>query len=274
MALALMFEDDSVLYLDAVINYNKERSNNITSHPVDASGVVSDHVSKSNPRFVIKGVISSADFHNPFTRPYEFSDTVDREYNTPVEEAHVESLPSLMDFLPGILGQVVGSSNTDIVTLDEFRGYSHQVARERLEQAWEKAEGITLLDYDFDIRTGRYISTRQYENCYILNYSDKEEVGTGDSLAFDLTLNQVKKAYIKESDIEITNTASASASGDGDGGEANGEIGDETSEETDMGDNPVNENKRHIEVMGDTFREIGFDASSGIVDNIKALWGD
>ena len=213
MALAFLFEDDSVMYIDSVESYSKSYNSNIANHPIDKSAVVTDHVSRDNPSFSLKGVISAADFHSQVTRSNELmSENVDPAYNNPVEGAVITTTSSLLDYLPGSVQQFISSTDPTTVSVDPFRGFSHQVARERLNRAWGKAELITLLDYDQDIATGRSVSVRRVENCLIQNYTDNEDVQTGDSFEFTITLSKTRFAYLKEVDIRVTKAEVADAS--------------------------------------------------------------
>lgn len=226
MALALLFADDSVMYLDAVTNYTKSYSSNISNHPIDKSAVITDHVSKNNPSFSIKGVISAADFHTTYVRAPDFEEeNVSLEYDQPVEGAVIKSPSSMLDYLPGSVQQFLSSTNPTEVAVDPFRGYSHQVARDRLYKAWESSEIITLLDYDYDFVNGRSVHVKRIENCLIQNYTDNEDAQTGDALEFTITFIKVRFAYLKEVDIQVTQSdVSDSAASKTEGGdESSGE---------------------------------------------------
>ncbi len=212
MALAFLFEDDSVMYIDAVESYTKGYNSNISNHPIDKSAVITDHVSRDNPSFSLKGIISAADFHVPYTRSTELlEDNIDPAYNNAVDGATITSTSSVLDYLPGSVQQFLSSTNPAEVTVDPFRGFSHQVARDRLNRAWETSELITLLDYDHDITTGRSVSVRRVENCLIQNYTDSEDIQTGDAFEFTITLQKVRFAYLKEVDIRVTQPAVSDA---------------------------------------------------------------
>lgn len=225
MALALMFSDDSVLYLDAVQNYTKSRSSNISNHPIDKSANVTDHVSKNNPTFSLKGTVSAADFNTSYVRASDFSDyNVTGENDRLIDDAEITSKSSLLDYLPGSVQQFLTQENPVEVSVNEFRGYSHQVARERLERAWEDCEIITLLDFDFDFSTGRSIAIRKIEDCLIDNLTDSEDSQTGDALEFTLTLTKVRFAYLKQVDIKVTKSSvKDGAAGKSDKGEVSTE---------------------------------------------------
>lgn len=229
MALALLFENDDVLYLDTVTNYSKSRSSSISNHPVDSSATITDHVSKQNPSFSMRAIISAADFHTTFTRPLEIIEgseqnpPVSSEYNQPVTGAVIESPSSLLDLLPGSVQQFISSQSFSSITVDPFRGYNHQIARDRLESAWDNSEIITILDYDYDISTGRSVAINLIENCLLERLEDAEDVDTGDSLTVNLTFRKVRFAYLKEVDVEITQQTSS-------------EVADEAASESDKGD--------------------------------------
>jgi len=229
MALALLFENDDVLYLDTVTNYSKSRSSSISNHPVDSSATVTDHVSKQNPVFSMRAIISAADFHTTFTRPQELIEGSEQnppiasEYNQPASGVAITSPSSLLDLLPGSVQQFISSQTFSSIAIDPFRGYSHQIARDRLETAWDNSEIITVLDYDFDVSTGRSVSVKVIENCIMERLEDVEDVDTGDSLTVNLTFRKVRFAYLKEVDVEITQQTSS-------------EVSDEASGESDKGD--------------------------------------
>lgn len=227
MALALLFTDDSVMYLDAVTNYTKSYSSNISNHPIDKSAVITDHVSKDNPIFSIKGVISAADFHTTYLRPRDFEEeNIGTEYNQPVNDAVIKAPSTRLDYLPGSIQQFLSSTNDVSVTVDYFRGYSHQVARDRLGTAWSNSEIITLLDYDYDYTTGRTVHVKRIQNCLIQNFTDNEDSTTGDSLEFTITFQKVRFAYLKEVDIQVARSevsdAAAGESEEGEQGTGNG----------------------------------------------------
>ncbi len=217
MALALMFEDDSVAYLDAVTTYAKSKSSNISSHPVDRSALVTDHVSKDNPVFTISAVVSAGDFQTTRTRASDLLEGSDLHTslspssNLPVTGGTISAPSTLLDYLPGSVQQILGGVDTTNITLNPFRGYTHQIARDRFNRAWENSEIITILDYDYDIGTGRYAAIRVVENCILERFNDTETVDTGDSLSAEFTFRQIRYATVKEVDVEISRAPAVNA---------------------------------------------------------------
>lgn len=237
MSLSILFEDDTVLFLDAVTSYVKDRKSNISENPVDKARVVTDHVHKDNLTFNIKGIVSSADFHSEYARPSTFTDDFpflsSSEANRSVNEVEINSGDSLLDLLPGSIRQFI-SEETDFsgVTGDTFRGYSHESARDRLNQAWDNSEVLTILDYDYDIHNGRTVNVRVFENCLIQTLTDTEDVETGDSYQFSMTLKEVRFANVKEvrvnvADPVVADAASGESKKGNQTGQTQGEDGDE-----------------------------------------------
>lgn len=229
MALALLFPDSGdVLFLDVVTNYAKTRASNISSHPIDASSIITDHVSKANPSFSLRAIISAADFNSSITFPEELLEPEEagapRLETQPVDGAVITSPSQLLDYLPAPIQNIVGGQDVSSVTLDPFRGYSHETARDLLTRVWDNSELITVLDYNYDIQTGRSVSVRSYPNCLITRFEDTEDVDTGDSLVVNLTMEQARFAYLKEVDVQISQQVPSAS------------VADEAASEDDLGD--------------------------------------
>lgn len=210
MALALLFPDSSVMYLDAVVNYGRTASSTIASNPLDNLVNITDHVAKNNLSISIQGVVSSADFQEEYTRSFdllgEYGTRITTNYNSSVSEASITDSGDLLgrildnSLLSGIFGKQHGST----VEMDPFRGYSHEIARDRLNKAWDQVEEITLLDYNYDNYSGRTVSIRSYEHCFIENLEDTEDAQTGDAFEFRLTLKQVRFATVQKTNVKAT----------------------------------------------------------------------
>jgi|SRR5690554_1584473 len=215
MALSIIFEDDSTVYLDAVSTYTKTKASSASQHPVDRSALITDHITKENPTFSLRAVVSSADFNTTYTRPVELVEggqetpPISPEQNSPVNGATISNPSTLLDYLPGSIGQILGNIVTSDVNVDPFRGFTHELVRDRLIRAWEESEILTLLDIDFDIAFGRYVSTRIVENVVMERFEDNEQVDTGDALVANFTFRQVRFATIKEVDVQIDRTSPA-----------------------------------------------------------------
>lgn len=232
MALALLFPDTGdTLFLDVVTNYAKTKASNVSSHPIDASSLIVDHVSKANPSFSLRAVISAADFNSSITISEGLLNPEEPESprieTSPVNGAVLTSPSQLLDYLPSSIQSILGGQDTSSVGLDPFRGYSHEEARDLLNRVWEKSELITVLDYNYDIQTGRSVSVRSYPNCLITRFEDTEDVDTGDSMVVNLTMEQARFTYLKEVDVQISQQVPSA--GVADEAAAEDDLGDQTS---------------------------------------------
>jgi len=254
MALSIIFEDDSVAYMDAVTTYSKSKASSVSTHPVDLSSLVSDHVLKENPNFNFRAIISSADFNTTYTRPVELIEggedtpSVSPEQNAPVSGAVISSPSTLLDYLPRSIGQILGNTITSDVSVDPFRGFTHEMVRDRFLRAWDNSEVLTLVDYDFDISFGRYISARVVENCIMTRFEDTESVETGDALIANISLQQVRFATIKEVDVNIDQAATSSG-----GSPTDEETSDQASSVENKGD--VTDTPRVVESSAESFEQ-------------------
>lgn len=205
MTIALLFPDDSVFTFDAVLSYAKSYSSNISSHPIDKSATITDHISKNNPTLTIQGIVSSADFHSPITRSYDFTSDFSNnlQNDSPVEPITIQDNYPLESILPGFIQERVFDKKDANIAGVDFRGYLHQSARDRLTEAWEQSYTLTVLDYDYEISLGRSVSVRRYTNVVITNFTDNEDLQTGDSIELTITLEKIRYAFIKEVDIQV-----------------------------------------------------------------------
>ena len=111
------------LYLDAVTAWNRSFTGQVTKHPVDGGGNVTDHYINNNPIYTMSAVISSSDIS---TTSALLADSNGNEpYNTVMPPSAVvvgssdQSL--LMRFIPNVVGQFLPATLPD-VTVDDIRG--------------------------------------------------------------------------------------------------------------------------------------------------------
>lgn len=222
MALALLLPNSNVIFLDAVQNYTRSRSSDISTHPIDKSASVSDHISKSPINFTLQATVSSADFNSEFSRTGILTDyDADLLVNNPARDISIQGDYPLANILPGFISNTIFDKNAGNIDGDTFRGYTHQDIRDALEECWDKQYNITLLDYDYDIALGRSVSIRVHDNLFITNYTDNEDVQTGDSLEFTISFQKIRFALLKEVDISVSKVPDQSAKESNQGNESN-----------------------------------------------------
>lgn len=191
------------IYLDVVTQYSRSFSSQVSQHPVDGSGTVSDHVTIQNPKFQIVGNITGADFNSgkPILSPEDRSfigiDQIVVESDiASIIEVSYDNSPS--NLLPDIAGQFFSDSLPEIENLNEGRDavYSEKVLYEVLKNFQRRKQKLTV--YEFDNNT---VSGQPIDNVFIINLAINETATTGDSLAFDITLEQVTISNLLEEEL-------------------------------------------------------------------------
>lgn len=209
MSLAIMFEDDTVVFLDAVKNYGRTKSARLTKHRIDKSGDIADHYAQDNKSFSVRGIVSSADFNVPEARGQLWIDEFSQNALTGTAiEAAEASITSSALFGTGQIESAVSNLlgvSVNGVQMDAFRGQVHELVRDKLNSAINNAQSVTLLD--MDNTNGGYL--RREADLMITRFSDDLDDQSGDALYFDLTLEQARWALITEVDVEVSVPASA-----------------------------------------------------------------
>ena len=115
MTLAIKWGDEAsdvsgMIYFDAVTLYNRSYTGQVTKHPVDLGGNITDHFIRENPRFTLSGVISSVDIDTQmWVLPalYEEGTVVNqRPYVQPVQ-VQSSNLSMISNMLPASISQFV-----------------------------------------------------------------------------------------------------------------------------------------------------------------------
>lgn len=214
MSLAIEWGDSSVqdggfIYCDAVQAYTQNYSGQVTKHPIDAGGNVTDHFIKNNPVFTIGAVITGVDIS---TGTYLIQDLDGNSpYNsneapTPVSVNSTDQ-SVLKKFLPDSIGQflsddqpevTVDSRRTDLIEqirqalIDLTAGV---IFNEKTGQFDPSIQLVRLFEYD-------NISLRKVINNLVMTkITFKEDANTGYALYCDITFEQVTFAFLKKTTI-------------------------------------------------------------------------
>jgi hypothetical protein len=214
MSLALRWGDDDkdeggFIYLNATTLYTQSYTGQVTKHPIDSGGEITDHFINNNPTFNVSGVITGDDIN---TSSYLIQDLVGNapfNVNEPPTAVNVGStdLGVLSNFIPTSIGQFLPSVDPE-VTMDAQRADLLEQIRNALtnlvsgfrinEQTgqFEKViQIVRLFEYD-GINLKRIIN-----NLVITSINFKEDVNTGYALYPDFTFEQVSFAGIKKTTI-------------------------------------------------------------------------
>lgn len=198
------------IYFDAITSLNKDYKGQVTKHPVDGGGNVTDHFIKENTTYSLSGVVSGADLSATPSLLRDLDDYRPNNANTQPQAVSVNSgTPELLKFLPDSIGQFlsVGSSEVQLDQGTLRLDWTDAVERQLI----HIMEGIK-----FNEKTSRFdsfiqtVEIYEYEglvlsritpNLVMTSFRAREDVSTGDGLYFDITLEEVTFATLERTTL-------------------------------------------------------------------------
>lgn len=201
MSIALKNENGDFIYFDVVTQYSQNFPSQVSQHPVDGSGVISDNAIKQNPRITISGMISGADFNT--NKPNLIAE--DRtwlgvnnvvsitEVATPITVSYDNNPNNLF---PDVIGQFFTDSLPEINGINEVReaSYNERILLEKLKLFYESKLLLSLYEFDSGV------ITNQISNLFITNISANES-SDGDALTINLTLEKIQISTLVAEEI-------------------------------------------------------------------------
>jgi hypothetical protein len=221
MSLAIKWGDEApessgFLFFDAVQTYVQNYSGKITQHPVDGSGLISDHFVKSNPVITISAVITGVDIS---TGTFLISNPENTEtpYNAQVAPAatSVNSTDNslLTRFLPNSIGQFLPDTIPEVVMadsrdniLEDIRDmlirlvYSGKKYNDITQQFDSVIQTVKLYEYQGSVIV-RQLPTFDSEKLVITDVTFKEDANSGFALYCDIRFEQVEFVALQKTVI-------------------------------------------------------------------------
>jgi hypothetical protein len=212
MSLALRWGDETTggfLYFDAVTNYTQSYTGQVTKHPIDAGGSITDHFFKDNPKFTVSGVMTGADITHG---SYLIADEEGRSptnINKPTRRVDINTGKTslLGGLLPDSVSQFLSDPTVEVTT-EPRRAFDMESIRdqfidlvsgtkynENTGQFDSNVQLVKLFEYD----GGSLIKARP--NLVVTSVSFQETPDTGYLLQFTISFEQVTFAYLKKEDI-------------------------------------------------------------------------
>lgn len=202
-------QDGGLIYCDAVTSYTQNYSGQITKHPIDSGGLVTDHYIRSNPIFTIGAVITGVDIS---TGTYLIQDLDGNSPYNSNEAPNAVSVNStdqsvLKKFIPDSIGQflsddqpevVIDSRRTDLI--EQIRQAlidltSGVIFNEKTGQFDPSIQLVRLFEYD------NTLLRKVINNLVMTKITFKEDANTGYALYCDITFEQVTFAFLKKTVI-------------------------------------------------------------------------
>lgn len=216
MAIAIQFGDSNdnssvsgVIYIDAVVRYEKRMGGKTAQHPIEAGASIVDHYISNNMALRLQGVVSSVDF-SPIPSLVFLENESPLNFNPPPQEVSVGGLGSgLYSLLPDVVSQFLGNSQSE-VSVDTFERESRKGEIEALmedilhglyfneeRRKWEnRMTPVTL----YEMGIGSFEPETIIEDLVITQFVSTEDVESGDALFFDMTLEKIQFVTLEEAE--------------------------------------------------------------------------
>ncbi len=208
MTIAIVRENSTLIWLDAVTDWSRQRTASVTKHRVESGSNISDHIIEENPVFNISGVITGVDFGS--TKPIlSFEDA--ETYKVKSEKNAEDIAPiaitssgvsSVLKYVPESVRQFLDSDHMPSVVMQPHRTEEADIlisAEAFLSElitgtdvllngkTVKKKELVTLLEFD---GYGKIVNS--YDNCVLTSLSFKEDAGSGYALYPTMTFEKVR----------------------------------------------------------------------------------
>lgn len=209
------------IYFDAVSLYTRNFRGQVTKHPVDGGGRITDHFIKENPVYNISAVISGVDVSGENLLISDTDGVVPFNYDPVIEQAIVEDtglVNKLKKFIPNSIGQFIPDTESEVVTLQAERNnkaldvdalLQGLLTGKRFNPATNQLDPyvqvVRLYEYtDFGI-------AKIVEDLVLTSLVIREDVNTGEGLFCDLTLEQVE--FVSLQRVEVPQNIRSSLAG-------------------------------------------------------------
>lgn len=237
-------EDSGFIYFDAVTSFVENHRGQVTKHPVDGGGLISDHFIKENTTYTLSAVLSAVDVSNGLTL------IIDEEGNVPYNLESILQSPVIKDesgkgirkFIPNSIGQFLPEKEVEVTVQDRRTDplpYVRQLLtnlisgkryNEQTQQLDSHVQTVALYEY-----VGPVIA-KITTNLVLTSINIREDVSTGVGIYCDLTLERVdfvplRKVAIPQEVISALQSAASSKSSKGKQDSTVGTVGEEGDEE-------------------------------------------
>jgi hypothetical protein len=194
MTVALKRAKGDLIWIDAVLSFNRQRSASVTKHPIETGAYVSDHTTIENPTFSVNGVISDVDFNlqRPNISPSEESaegwTKKQFENNVPIPSTNVEiagGVSKYTRYLPESVSQFFTEQSPSVVVGSVTRPKTADALEADLIEILKGKEKVSLIEF-----SGNRIK-KVWDSCVMTSLTFDETPDSGDALWPNMTFEQV-----------------------------------------------------------------------------------
>lgn len=200
--------DVGLIYFDAVTQYGRDFSGQVSSHPLANGTQISDHYTRQNPKYNLSAVISGVDIN---TWTYLVQDTEGLiPLNTYDNEPVSITAPNegMVKFLPDVIGQFFEPEDAEI-RFDQARTDQTPRVQESLIRLMEgfvydpatdfwrsNAQLVSLFEFD------GILLKNIIPNLVVTSMRLQEDTNSGDALIVSMALEQVTFSYLQRVRLE------------------------------------------------------------------------
>ena len=217
MTFALSWEADNIqaggfIYLDAVLNWNRNFTGQVSKHPIDGGSSLTDAYINSNPVFSLTAVISGSDIS--LIPAFTVDENGTQPFNTRVAPSEVEvrstDASTLTKFIPNVISQFIPDLLPEVV-MDDFRSNSIEEVQDILinlqsGEGYNQLTGqfetvirpVTLYETDGFLSLVKKLPSDEARALVITAISFREDTESGYCLYADITLEQIRFANLKK----------------------------------------------------------------------------
>ncbi|MFC8749638.1 phage baseplate protein [Pseudomonas oryzihabitans] len=202
MTVAIFGDNGDLIWIDAVLQLDKQYQSQVTSHAVETGVNISDHIIEQNDKFRVRGVITDADFNKD--RPQIRSGLNGKELDdeiaykaftnySPVQVGPTITFgpPALGVSLPASMTQFLGNNTPEVkLTPRELIIHAPQLM-EMLRQILKRRKPCRIVEYT---QNGAY---RVHEDLVMTSLTDNIDPDSGDAVYPDMTFERVRYAESK-----------------------------------------------------------------------------
>ena len=194
-------ESGDVIFFDVVTRYSRGFQSQVTKHPVDGAGTVSDHVIKQNPTITVKGFVSGADFNSDsFASESNLRQALGtgNVYGERQSAGNITITSGPEGLITSItqsaIGQFLTEEKPKITGYDQSREDSEVV--KKLESIRDSKEAVTLHEFDREGAGGtlsivRDMPEESQQRAYLTGLNINEDAQNGDGKSLTLTFEIV-----------------------------------------------------------------------------------
>lgn len=204
MTVAIKRAKGDLIWIDAVVQFNRAFQSSVTKHPIETGAFVSDHTIIENPVLTVSGVISDVDFNNQRPVISETDKmakgwkTKQFENNVPVPDDNVMISADnnvFKKYLPESVSQFFPEQAAGVVVGTVTRPKTAESLESDLIEIRTMKEEIDIVEFEGDR------IKKIWSSCVMINLMFEENPESGDALWPTMTFEQV--TYAKSVNVKI-----------------------------------------------------------------------